>query len=522
MSHNNNYQIVSRTNNPFSLLDADNATDSTNYPAIEARKIMSDEEQRSAGGPLVAPWAGYIANGRMTRTLSQLWIESGESVPAFMERLFEVEYVGLELRAFEGLPAWAVPLPEDFDEEKHIGWATHKYVLERRLHICIEIDPSPKQAWLKPVLDATMENWIRDSRKRLYGVNKLWEAYDFLCHWALDIARTRITCPVLYALDNYTQDSIRNLRLSVSESVKMYEELVGSDRALSISEDSIKSYDKGREIATADVRSVIKENALDEDGEDNTGSRRVEPYVSKGRGPRSSNLSIRYQPWSTWAAPSSFSSSASPAISTPRQQLVFTRRRPVKPEREPTTPPNQAQDQAATPTATPIPVPDSILAPAPQITAPRPKSPEDAVAQMAEATRAGVRADSFKAWSHFFSAQLALQYNHHAASQPQPQPNHPQTPPPETPSPNPDPSSDSSSGSGSGSSSGWPSSIDEAFQLFLRELCERFPGGEHAAGLREWVRGASRRVEAYKAEREERARVDELLRRALDGRKEKE
>ncbi|KAI1464680.1 uncharacterized protein F4812DRAFT_466921 [Daldinia caldariorum] len=458
MSHNNIRQTMPQSSNPFSLLDVDDAPGSANYPSTEARKVMSDEEQRSDGGPVVASWAGYVANGRMTRTLNQLWIESGESVSAFLERIFEVEYVGLELKAFEGLPAWAVPLPEDFDEEKHIGWATHKYVLERRLHICIEIDPSPKQAWLKPFLDPTMENWIRDSRKRLYGVNKLWEAYDFLCHWALDIARTRIMCPVLYALDNYTQDSIRNLRLG--DSIK-------------------KNKDKGEEIATTGVRSALKEDAPDDNKyeDSNSGFRRIPAPAYLGH---TFSISISVCILIHLHAP--------PTIRLHPSTSREHRARTYSP---------QSQTQL-----TPIPVSDSILALAPAlqpIIPPSPKSPEDAIAQMAEATRAGVRADSFKAWSHFFSTQLALQYNH------------PLTP-----------DSDYNFGSGSG----WPSSIDETFRLFLRELCERFQGTHDtntdadtdAAELREWVRGTSRWVEAYKAEGEERARVDELLRRALDGR----
>lgn len=81
---------------------------------------MSDEEQRSAG-TVLAPWAGYAANGRMIRTLGQIWAQSGEAVSAFVENIFESEYLGHGLKAFEGLPAWAVPLPEDFDEEKHVG-----------------------------------------------------------------------------------------------------------------------------------------------------------------------------------------------------------------------------------------------------------------------------------------------------------------------------------------------------------------------------------------------------------------
>ncbi|OTB20278.1 hypothetical protein K445DRAFT_362460 [Daldinia sp. EC12] len=466
----NRRQKVPRSSNPFSLLDVDDAPDSADYPTIEARKVMSDEEQRSVGGPVVAPWAGYIANGRMTRTLSQVWTESGETVAAFMERIFEIEYLGLELNAFEGLPAWAVPLPEDFDEEKHIGWATHKYVLERRLHVSIEIDPSPKQAWLKPLLDPTMENWIRDSRKRLYAINKMWEAYDFLCHWALDIARTRITCPILYALDNYTQDSIRNLRLSVSESVKLYEEVMGSNHASSIGEDSSKKdQDKGKETASTDGRSTSKDDALDDEGEDNRFRRTERPYVSKGRGPRSSNLSIRYPPPLQTPPPTPASS-----VSAPRQQFVFTRRRPEKSDPGPRAP------------LAPAPVSASS---APQT---EPRGPEEAVAQMAEATRAGVRADSFKAWSHFFSAQLALYANNLSKNT----------------NPNPSPGS----GSGSGSGSGWPS-IDEAFMRFLQELCERFP--DHAADLQQWVRAESQRVEEYKDEREKHARADAMLHRVL-------
>ncbi|KAI1653141.1 hypothetical protein F4813DRAFT_400274 [Daldinia decipiens] len=347
-------QMMFHSNNPFSLLDADDGPESTNYPVIEARKTTSDEEQRSAGA-VIAPLAGYAANGRMIRTLGQIWAQSGEAVSAFVENIFESEYLGYDLKAFEGLPAWAVPLPEDFDEEKHAGRATHKYALERRLHVCIEVDPSPKQAWLKPVLDTTMENWIRDSKKRLYGVNKLWEAYDFLCYWALDVARTGTTCPLLFALGNYTQNSIRNFCLSVNEQVKLYEECVGK-HATGTDEGWTTYKGKGKETVAGSVKPAFRDDKLnDEDGDIRSRSVAAEPHVPKWHGHRSSNLTIRHQRGST---------STTPSTPTPRPQFSFTHRR---------------AEQSNTPQAKP---------PKPGPAAP--KTPEDAIAQMAEATRRGL------------------------------------------------------------------------------------------------------------------------------------
>ncbi|KAI1646134.1 uncharacterized protein F4817DRAFT_366166 [Daldinia loculata] len=452
MSHNT-HQTIFRSNNPFSLLDIDDGPESTNYPAIEARKIMSDEEQRSAG-TVLAPWAGYAANGRMIRTLGQIWAQSGEAVSAFVENIFESEYLGHGLKAFEGLPAWAVPLPEDFDEEKHVGWATHKYALERRLHVCIEIDPSPKQAWLKPILDTTMENWIRDPKKRLYGVNKLWVAYDFLCYWALDVARTGITCPLLFALDNYTQNSIYNFRLSVNEQVKLYEECVGS-HATGTDEGWIMYKGKGKETTATNVKPAFRDDKPNDEDEDiRSRSAAAEPHVSKWHGHRSSNLTIRHQPGST---------STVPSTPTPRQQFSFTRRRAEQSTISPSPAPS------STPQANPF-------NPGPA----EPKTPEDAIAQMAEATRSGVRANSFKTWSHFFETQIA-RYDELSRG-----------------------------------SAVWPT-IDLTFQRFLRELCERFPPGdeERAAELRQWARAVSKKVEDHKAERAKHARADAMLDRAM-------
>ncbi|KAF3063926.1 hypothetical protein GL218_01620 [Daldinia childiae] len=415
---------------------------------------MSDEEQRSAG-TVLAPWAGYAANGRMIRTLGQIWAQSGEVVSAFVENLFESEYLGHDLKAFEGLPAWAVPVPEDFDEEKHVGWATHKYALERRLHVCIEVDPSPKQAWIKPVLDTTMENWIRDPKKRLYGVNKLWEAYDFLCYWALDVARTGITCPLLFALDNYTQNSIRNFRFSVNEQVKLYEECVGN-HATGTDEGWTKMYKgKGKETAATNAKPALRSDKPNYDDEAiYSRSAAAEPYSSKWHGHRSSNLPTGHQPGPT---------SAVPSIPTPRQQFSFTRRR--------------AEQSHIPPPPSPLSTPQAnSFKPSPAEL----KTPEDAIAQMAEATRRGVRADSFKAWSHFFETQIS-QYDELSRG-----------------------------------SAVWPT-IDLTFQRFLQELCERFPPGDEgrAAELQQWARAISQQVEDYKAERAKHARADAVLDRVM-------
>ncbi|KAI0847962.1 hypothetical protein F5Y00DRAFT_270873 [Daldinia vernicosa] len=453
MSHNSQQTMFS-SNNPFSLLDVDDGPESTDYPVIEARKIMSDEEQRTAGTVLV-PWAGYAAYGQMIRTLSQIWAQSGEAVSAFVENIFESEYLGNGLKAFEGLPAWAVPLPEDFDEEKHVGWATHKYVLARRLHVCVEIDPSPKQAWLKPVLDTTMENWIRDPKKRLYGVNKLWEAYDFFCYWALEVARTGITCPLLFSLDNYTQDHIRKLRLSVSERAKLYEECVGT-HVTGTDEGWVMYKGKGKETTTTNVKPAFKDGKPNNGDEDaRSSSVATEPYGSKWHGHKSSNPPIRHQPGST---------STVPSIPTPRQQFSFTRPRAEQSNSisPPPAPSSTPQEKPFKPGRT------------------EPKTPEDAIAQMAEATRTGVRANSFKAWSHFFETQLA---RHDELSR---------------------------------GSAAWPT-IDLTFQRFLQELCVRFPPADEgrAAELQQWARAASKRVEDYKAERAKYARADAMLDRVM-------
>ncbi|KAI0114913.1 hypothetical protein F4814DRAFT_459762 [Daldinia grandis] len=291
--------------------------ESTDSPVTGPRKIMSDAEQRSVG-TVLTPGAGCTADGRMIRTLSRLWAQSGEAASVFAESIFESEYLGHDLKAFEGLPAWAVPLPEDFDEEKHVGRVTRRYALERRLHVCIEIDPSPKKAWLKPILDTPMENWIRDPKKRLYGVNKLWEAYDFLCYWALDVARTGVTYPLFFALDDYTQNSIRNLRLSVNEQVKLYEECVGS-HATDMDEGWIKkSKGKGKKTTASNVKPAFRDDEPNDDQDTHP------PPVSKWHGHRSSNLSIKHRPGPTSA---STSTATVPTIPTPRQHSSSPRRR---------------------------------------------------------------------------------------------------------------------------------------------------------------------------------------------------
>ncbi|KAI8963918.1 hypothetical protein F5Y11DRAFT_127103 [Daldinia sp. FL1419] len=366
-----------RNNNPFSLLDNDqsNMPDTTEHPAIEARKAASDQEWRTAS-PRTSLWAGHTANGQIVRALAQIWVQSGENVYAFIENVFDSEYLGLGSRAFEGLPAWAVPLADDFDEERHIGWETHKYALERRLLISVEIDPSPKQAWLKPVLNPSLEAWIRDHKKRLHGVCKLWKAYDFLCKWALDMARNETSCPILFALDNYTEDSIRRYRLSVSEAVKQYKELM-ANRVAYANEGLIeKRKNGGGETMGINVWPGLED---DEDDDDSHSWTVLERHDPKARTARSSNTSIKRQP------------ATNPTITpipTPADQVAFTRRRPGQ---------NATFLQSLSQPTQPNPFNPQSL---------DPSTREEVMARMDKKTHRGSISDSFSTWSRILANEI--------------------------------------------------------------------------------------------------------------------
>ncbi|KAI1417558.1 hypothetical protein F5Y13DRAFT_201145 [Hypoxylon sp. FL1857] len=158
----------------------------------------------------------------LAREITKIWRDSQYVVPKAVKGFFYVEHQGVRHETFKGLPAWAVPCPKNFDYKLHVGDDKQQHLITKRLQVVIVVDPSSKQAWIKPVLDGPMVEWLMNDHRRLDAVKKLWEAYHFLCFWSFEATSSGITLPLHKALDSYYEKTILTLRARPNEMILEY------------------------------------------------------------------------------------------------------------------------------------------------------------------------------------------------------------------------------------------------------------------------------------------------------------
>ncbi|OTB08624.1 hypothetical protein M426DRAFT_18716 [Hypoxylon sp. CI-4A] len=170
----------------------------------------------------------------MMRKATEVWEAVGHDRKAAIDAFFGVEYMGMRIEPFEGLPVWAVPTPKDFNPGRHLSGMftaplllfsittlgtpdrqqieqllTFKLpekrlapgILCRRVTINVEVDPSPAKAWVKAVPDDKAMSGLNDVNRRYETVFALWEFYHFLCFWSVQRTRTGRCLSLLKALN---------------------------------------------------------------------------------------------------------------------------------------------------------------------------------------------------------------------------------------------------------------------------------------------------------------------------------
>ncbi|OTA59937.1 hypothetical protein K449DRAFT_423605 [Hypoxylon sp. EC38] len=451
----------------------------------------------------------------LIRKVTKIWRESQGQVPKAVEALFYMEHQGSRLQSFKGLPAWAVPCPKDFNYKRHIGDDKQHYYITKRLQVTIDIDPSPERAWVKPLLEYSMIEWLANDFRRLDAVKKLWGAYDFLCFWSVEAAKRGRALPLHKAINVYYEKSILNYRTHVHEMMLSYKEegKEGHDATLvgvkddGADEDAAnkglvaegKEKGKMKEIASSSIAEKAEwEKARDDGDDDGADVRSVDPIptnnparsipdVSTSNTPLRNAASKRPRFDKPWVPPSRLASRNVPppassrapqfgtpiAASTPRAAVDLASLSTWRPEK----PANATKATNADP--------------------PRFPSPQDAVKWINnKATEAVVNYQddgpnssppayiSFKSWSSFFEQQLLTHDTEPRFDNP------------------------------------W-FSTEQSLQQFIRALHEVFHqdknGTEFSTELREWVLAVSRKLEDRKRERDTCDRVASILGRTMAG-----
>ncbi|OTA95805.1 hypothetical protein M434DRAFT_378155 [Hypoxylon sp. CO27-5] len=459
----------------------------------------------------------------LARKVTKIWRESQGQAPKAVEALFYIEHQGLRLLSFKGLPAWAVPCPKDFNYMRHIGGDKQHYQITKRLQVKIDIDPSSERAWVKPLLDYAMIEWLANDFRRLDAVKKLWEAYDFLCFWSVEAAKRGRALPLHKAINVYYEKSILNYRIHVHEMMSSYEEegeegpnatLVdvkddgaddGADEDAAnkglVAEGKGKGKGKMKEITSNSIAEKAEwKKAHDDGGADvrsvdpiptNNASQSI-PDVSTSHTPLRNAASKRPRFDMPWVPPSRIANRNVPPPASSRAPQTANKHQLGTPIAAST--PRAAVDLASLSTWRPE-KPANATDPDPD--PPRFASPQDAVKWINnKATEAVVNYQddgpdsappayiSFKSWSSFFEQQLLTHDTEPRFDNP------------------------------------W-FSTEQSLQQFIRALHETFhedkEGNEFSSELREWVLAVSRKLEDRKREREHCDRVASILGRTMAG-----